>query len=172
MSRIGPQGRKPVLLLDHPQCVAEKHGFFCGIRGFSTSAQAKPNLGRWPATTVCGTHVPSPMANVHRCWVSTAWPVDAVRWRAVPSRALIGRPQDRIFVLPAICCSTAKPGRDRGQTGPRVAAGGRATLDIFDNQNDRPYLAPGSVHGALLSARRAPGLLPRPNASNWCRCHP
>ncbi len=136
---------EPGLVLDHLNAALKKHGLWHPV-DVSTSAQA--TLGGMAGNNSCGSRSIAYGNMVHNVLGATAWLSDGTEVGFGPVASLTGRGA-RIadFVR-----ELARSHRDEIEANwPKVlrrVAG--YNLDIFDNQNERPYTGDGSVNLAHL----------------------
>jgi len=136
---------EPGLVLDHLNAALKKHGLWHPV-DVSTSAQA--TLGGMAGNNSCGSRSIAYGNMVHNVLGATAWLSDGSEVAFGPVEQLTGRAgQIASFVR-----DLAARNRDDIQANwPKVlrrVAG--YNLDIFDNQNERPYTGDGSVNLAHL----------------------
>ncbi|HWU56210.1 MAG TPA: FAD-linked oxidase C-terminal domain-containing protein [Rhizomicrobium sp.] len=136
---------EPGLVLDHLNAALKKHGLWHPV-DVSTSAQA--TLGGMAGNNSCGSRSIAYGNMVHNVLGATAWLSDGSEVAFGPVNSLSGRgAQIASFVR-----DLAARNRDEIEANwPKVlrrVAG--YNLDIFDNQNTRPYTNDGSVNLAHL----------------------
>ena len=136
---------EPGLVLDHLNAALKKHGLWHPV-DVSTSAQA--TLGGMAGNNSCGSRSIAYGNMVHNVLGATAWLSDGSEAVFGPVQGLSGRAaQIAEFVR-----DLATQNRDEIEANwPKVlrrVAG--YNLDIFDNQNERPYTSDGGVNLAHL----------------------
>ena len=136
---------EPGLVLDHLNAALKKHGLWHPV-DVSTSAQA--TLGGMAGNNSCGSRSIAYGNMVHNVLGATAWLSDGSEVAFGPVEQLTGRAAQ----IASFVRDLAARNRDDIQANwPKVlrrVAG--YNLDIFDNQNERPYTGDGSVNLAHL----------------------
>jgi FAD/FMN-containing dehydrogenase/Fe-S oxidoreductase len=136
---------EPGLVLDHLNAALKKHGLWHPV-DVSTSAQA--TLGGMAGNNSCGSRSIAYGNMVHNVLGATAWLSDGTEAVFGPVNGLGGRATK----IAAFVRGLALRNRDEIEANwPKVlrrVAG--YNLDIFDNQNERPYTSDGSVNLAHL----------------------
>ncbi|HET7086709.1 MAG TPA: FAD-linked oxidase C-terminal domain-containing protein [Rhizomicrobium sp.] len=136
---------EPGLVLDHLNAALKKHGLWHPV-DVSTSAQA--TLGGMAGNNSCGSRSIAYGNMVHNVLGATAWLSDGSEVAFGPVGGLSGRATE----IASFVRDLAMRHRDDIQASwPKVlrrVAG--YNLDIFDNQNERPYTNNGSVNLAHL----------------------
>ena len=136
---------EPGLVLDHLNAALKKHGLWHPV-DVSTSAQA--TLGGMAGNNSCGSRSIAYGNMVHNVLGATAWLSDGSEAVFGPVAGLSGRAAK----IAAFVRDLALRNRDEIETNwPKVlrrVAG--YNLDIFNNQNERPYTNDGSVNLAHL----------------------
>jgi FAD/FMN-containing dehydrogenase/Fe-S oxidoreductase len=136
---------EPGLVLDHLNAALKKHGLWHPV-DVSTSAQA--TLGGMAGNNSCGSRSIAYGNMVHNVLGATAWLSDGTEAVFGPVNALSGRAAK----IAAFVRDLALRNRDAIEANwpkvLRLVAG--YNLDIFDNQNERPYTSDGSVNLAHL----------------------
>ena len=136
----------------------------CGTRWMSPPAR-RPRWAAWPATTPAA-HARSPTATWCTTWSgASAWLSDGAAGRLRPGGDATCRATGRRAGSPTSCAGSAahRTARSIAARWPKVLRRvGGYNLDIFDNQNERPYTErrqrePGAPAGRLRGhARRTP----------------
>ncbi|HEY0266534.1 MAG TPA: FAD-binding and (Fe-S)-binding domain-containing protein, partial [Rhizomicrobium sp.] len=136
---------EPGLVLDHLNAALKKHGLWYPV-DVSTSAQA--TLGGMAGNNSCGSRSIAYGNMVHNVLGATAWLSDGEEVSFGPVAGLGGRAA-RIadFVRGLALANSADIKANWPKVLRRVAG---YNLDIFDNQNARPYTGDGSVNLAHL----------------------
>jgi FAD/FMN-containing dehydrogenase/Fe-S oxidoreductase len=136
---------EPGLVLDHLNAQLKRHGLWYPV-DVSTSAQA--TLGGMAGNNSCGSRSIAYGNMVHNVLGASAWLSDGSLLDFGPASGLTGRAAS----IAGFVRELALRHRDEIETRwPKVlrrVAG--YNLDIFDNQNERPYTADGSVNLAHL----------------------
>ena len=136
---------EPGLVLDHLNAALKKHGLWYPV-DVSTSAQA--TLGGMAGNNSCGSRSIAYGNMVHNVAGITAWLSDGAEVAFGP----VGGLSPRAAKIADFVRGLALANKDEiAANWPRVlrrVAG--YNLDIFDNQNERPYTADGSVNLAHL----------------------
>jgi FAD/FMN-containing dehydrogenase/Fe-S oxidoreductase len=136
---------EPGLVLDHLNAALKKHGLWHPV-DVSTSAQA--TLGGMAGNNSCGSRSIAYGNMVHNVLGATAWLSDGTEVAFGPVDGLSGRAAK----IASFVRDLALRNRDEIEANwPKVlrrVAG--YNLDIFDNQNERPYTNDGSVNLAHL----------------------
>ncbi|MEI7613720.1 MAG: FAD-linked oxidase C-terminal domain-containing protein [Betaproteobacteria bacterium] len=136
---------EPGLVLDHLNAALQKHGLWYPV-DVSTSAQA--TLGGMAGNNSCGSRSISYGNMVHNVLGVQAWLSDGSLLDFGPYSTSTGRERE----LGDFLCSLAQTHRSELEAHwPKVlrrVAG--YNLDIFHNQNERPYTSNGSVNLAQL----------------------
>jgi FAD/FMN-containing dehydrogenase/Fe-S oxidoreductase len=136
---------EPGLVLDHLNAALKKHGLWHPV-DVSTSAQA--TLGGMAGNNSCGSRSIAYGNMVHNVLGATAWLSDGSKASFGPVQNLTGRGAE----IGDFVRDLAMRNRDDIEANwPKVlrrVAG--YNLDIFDNQNERPYTNNGSVNLAHL----------------------
>jgi len=136
---------EPGLVLDHLNAALKKHGLWHPV-DVSTSAQA--TLGGMAGNNSCGSRSIAYGNMVHNVLGATAWLSDGSEVAFGPVNTLTGRAAQ----IAAFVRDLADQNRNEIEANwPKVlrrVAG--YNLDIFDNQNTRPYTNDGSVNLAHL----------------------
>jgi FAD/FMN-containing dehydrogenase/Fe-S oxidoreductase len=136
---------EPGLVLDHLNAALKKHGLWHPV-DVSTSAQA--TLGGMAGNNSCGSRSIAYGNMVHNVLGTTAWLSDGTEVVFGPVNGLSGRAAK----IASFVRDLATRNRDEIEANwPKVlrrVAG--YNLDIFDNQNERPYTNDGSVNLAHL----------------------
>jgi FAD/FMN-containing dehydrogenase/Fe-S oxidoreductase len=136
---------EPGLVLDHLNAQLKPHGLWFPV-DVSTSAQA--TLGGMAGNNSCGSRSIAYGNMVHNVLGASAWLSDGERVNFGPVSGLSGR---AAAIAEHVRQLAAQHGREMAERWPKVlrrVAG--YNLDIFDNQNERPYTADGSVNLAHL----------------------
>ncbi|HWY64786.1 MAG TPA: FAD-binding oxidoreductase, partial [Rhizomicrobium sp.] len=136
---------EPGLVLDHLNAALKKHGLWHPV-DVSTSAQA--TLGGMAGNNSCGSRSIAYGNMVHNVLGATAWLSDGSEVAFGPVQGLTGRAAE----IASFVRELAERNRDDIEANwpkllRRVAG---YNLDIFDNQNERPYTGDGSVNLAHL----------------------
>jgi len=136
---------EPGLVLDHLNAALKKHGLWHAV-DVSTSAQA--TLGGMAGNNSCGSRSIAYGNMVHNVLGATAWLSDGSEAVFGPVDGLTGRAAQ----IAAFVRDIAMRNRDEIEARwPKVLRRvGGYNLDIFDNQNERPYTNDGSVNLAHL----------------------
>jgi len=136
---------EPGLVLDHLNAALKKHGLWHPV-DVSTSAQA--TLGGMAGNNSCGSRSIAYGNMVHNVLGATAWLSDGSEQVFGPVESLSGRAAQ----IASFVRDLAAQNRDEIEANwPKVlrrVAG--YNLDIFDNQNERPYTNDDSVNLAHL----------------------
>lgn len=136
---------EPGLVLDHLNAALKKHGLWHPV-DVSTSAQA--TLGGMAGNNSCGSRSIAYGNMVHNVLGATAWLSDGTEVAFGPVGTLSGRAAE----IASFVRDLADRNRNEIEANwPKVlrrVAG--YNLDIFDNQNERPYTNDGSVNLAHL----------------------
>ncbi len=136
---------EPGLVLDHLNAALKPHGLWHPV-DVSTSAQA--TLGGMAGNNSCGSRSIAYGNMVHNVLGATAWLSDSTEVSFGPVNDLSGRAAK----IASFVRDLALQNRDEIEANwPKVlrrVAG--YNLDIFDNQNERPYTNDGSVNLAHL----------------------
>ena len=136
---------EPGLVLDHLNAALKKHGLWHAV-DVSTSAQA--TLGGMAGNNSCGSRSVAYGNMVHNVLGATAWLSDGTEAVFGPVAGLSGRAA-RIasFVRDLAVRNRSEIEAHWPKVLRRVAG---YNLDIFDNQNERPYTNDGGVNLAHL----------------------
>ena len=136
---------EPGLVLDHLNAALKKHGLWHPV-DVSTSAQA--TLGGMAGNNSCGSRSIAYGNMVHNVLGATAWLSDGSEVAFGPVKELSGRGvQIASFVRDLAVANKDEVEVNWPKVLRRVAG---YNLDIFDNQNERPYTNDGSVNLAQL----------------------
>jgi FAD/FMN-containing dehydrogenase/Fe-S oxidoreductase len=136
---------EPGIVLDHLNAALKKHGLWYPV-DVSTSAQA--TLGGMAGNNSCGSRSIAYGNMVHNVIGATAWASDGSLLELGRYEAATGRAKALGDFVKALAASL-KP--EFAAHWPKVLRRvGGYNLDIFDNQNEKPYTADGSVNLAHL----------------------
>jgi FAD/FMN-containing dehydrogenase/Fe-S oxidoreductase len=136
---------EPGLVLDHLNAALKKHGLWHPV-DVSTSGQA--TLGGMAGNNSCGSRSIAYGNMVHNVLGATAWLSDGAEVSFGPVSDLNGRAAK----IASFVRDLALQNRDEIEANwPKMLRRvGGYNLDIFDNQNERPYTSDGSVNLAHL----------------------
>jgi FAD/FMN-containing dehydrogenase/Fe-S oxidoreductase len=136
---------EPGLVLDHLNAALRRHGLWHPV-DVSTSAQA--TLGGMAGNNSCGSRSIAYGNMVHNVLGVTAWLSDGAEAVFGPVQGLSGRAAKiAAFVRDLAVRNCDEIAANWPKVLRRVAG---YNLDIFDNQNERPYTSDGSVNLAHL----------------------
>jgi len=136
---------EPGLVLDHLNAQLKPHGLWFPV-DVSTSAQA--TLGGMAGNNSCGSRSIAYGNMVHNVAGASAWLSDGERVDFGPVAGLGARASDIARHVRDLAAKHRTEIRDHWPKVLRRVAG--YNLDIFDNQNEKPYTADGSVNLAHL----------------------
>ena len=136
---------EPGLVLDHLNAALKKHGLWHPV-DVSTSAQA--TLGGMAGNNSCGSRSIAYGNMVHNVLGATAWLSDGSEVAFGPVQGLTGRAAEIAAFVRELWSATGDNIEANWPKLLRRVAG--YNLDIFDNQNERPYTGDGSVNLAHL----------------------
>jgi len=136
---------EPGLVLDHLNARLKKHGLWHPV-DVSTSAQA--SLGGMAGNNSCGSRSIAYGNMVHNVLGATAWLSDGSEVEFGPVAGLSGRAAKIASFVRELAVSHRDDIEANWPKVLRRVAG--YNLDIFDNQNERPYTGDGSVNLAHL----------------------
>jgi FAD/FMN-containing dehydrogenase/Fe-S oxidoreductase len=136
---------EPGLVLDHLNAQLKAHGLWFPV-DVSTSAQA--TLGGMAGNNSCGSRSIAYGNMVHNVLGASAWMSDGSSARFGPMDQSVGRARAIGEFVRALALKHRAEIEQRWPKVLRRVAG--YNLDIFHNQNERPYTADGSVNLAHL----------------------
>src|SRR6185503_13112803 len=136
---------EPGLVLDHLNAALKKHGLWHPV-DVSTSAQA--TLGGMAGNNSCGSRSIAYGNMVHNVLGATAWLSDGSEAAFGPVQGLAGRAARIADFVRDLAAGNRDDIEANWPKVLRRVAG--YNLDIFDNQNERPYTGDGSVNLAHL----------------------
>ncbi|MBW8709479.1 MAG: FAD-binding protein [Alphaproteobacteria bacterium] len=136
---------EPGLVLDHLNAALKKHGLWHPV-DVSTSAQA--TLGGMAGNNSCGSRSIAYGNMVHNVLGATAWLSDGSEAAFGPVEKLSGRGAQIADFVRTLAAENREDIQANWPKLLRRVAG--YNLDIFNNQNERPYTAEGSVNLAHL----------------------
>ncbi len=136
---------EPGLVLDHLNAQLKKHGLWYPV-DVSTSAQA--TLGGMAGNNSCGSRSIAYGNMVHNVLGATAWMADGELLQFGPVAEATGRTREIADFVRQLAIQHRSELQNQWPKVLRRVAG--YNLDIFDNQNERPYTRDGSVNLAHL----------------------